>query len=59
MKQNIKDQWLTQKDVCDNTGLGTSRIYRATRDGELRVSRKTGKNLFKKEWVDSFLMENE
>ena len=55
MKQIIQDQWLTQKDVCDYTGLSSSTIYRATQRGVLKVSKKTGKNLFRKSWVDRFL----
>ena len=55
MKDNIKDQWLVLKDVCKYTGLSPSTIHRATQKGELKVSKKTGKNLFRKEWVDTFL----
>ena len=55
MKSNIQDQWLSQKDVCDYTGLSPSTIYRATLRGELKVSKKTGKNLFRRSWVDTFL----
>ena len=55
MKQNIQDQWLTLKDVCAYTGLSPSTIYRSTQSGTLKVSKKTGKNLFRKEWVDRFL----
>ena len=55
MKKNIFDQWLGIKDVCDYTGLSASTIYRAMQRGELKVSKKIGKNLFRKEWVDRFL----
>ena len=55
MKQNINDQWLALKDVCHYTGLSPSTIYRATQRGELKVSKKIRKNLFRKEWVDRFL----
>ena len=55
MKQNIQDQWLTLRDVCDYTGLSSSTLYRAMQRGELQVSKKIGKNLFRKEWVDKFL----
>lgn len=55
MKQNIQDQWLTQKDVSAYTGLSPSTIYRAIQRGELKVSKRTGKNLFRRSWVDSFL----
>ena len=55
MKQNIQDQWLSLKDVCAYTGLSPSTIYRSTQNGILQVSKKTGKNLFRKEWIDRFL----
>ena len=47
MKQNIQDQWLTLRDVCDYTGLSPSTIYRSTQSGTLKVSKKTGKNFQK------------
>ena len=55
MKQNIQDQWLSLKDVCAYTGLSPSTIRRSTQRGELKVSKKTGKNLFRREWIDRFL----
>jgi len=57
MKTNIFDKWLALKDVCEYTGLSSSTIHRAIQKGELKVSKKTGKNLFKKEWIDNFLGE--
>ena len=57
MKKNIIDQWLALKDVCEYTGLSPSTIHRATQKGALKVSRKTGKNLFRREWIDKFLGE--
>ena len=55
MKTNIFDKWLTIKDVSEYTKLSISTLHRVTQKGELKVSKKTGKNLFKKEWVDNFL----
>ena len=55
MKKNIIDQWLSIKDVCAYTGLSYSTIFRLTQRGVLKVSKKTGKNLYRKEWVDRFL----
>ena len=57
MKNNIFDKWLAIKDVCEYTGLSSSTLHRAIQKGELKVSKKTGKNLFKKEWGDNFLGE--
>jgi len=55
MKENIQNPWFTLKDVCQYTSLSPSTIHRATQKGTLKVSKTTGKNLFKKAWVDSFL----
>ncbi len=57
MKNNLFDRWLDLKDVCEYTGLSSSTLHRAIQKGELKVSKKTGKNLFKKEWIDNFLGE--
>ena len=57
LNTKTEDVWLTLKDVCDYTGLSPSTIHRATQRGELNVSKKTGKNLFRREWVDRFLSE--
>ena len=53
--KNNQDSWMSIKDVCAYTGLSSSTIYRSTKKGFLQVSKKTGKNLFRKEWVDRFL----
>ena len=50
MKNIMNDTWLGIKDVCTYTGLSASTIHRLTASGALRVSKKTGKNLFRKEW---------
>ena len=57
METNIFDKWLTIKDVSEYTKLSASTLHRAIQKGQLKVSKKTGKNLFKKEWVDNFLGE--
>ena len=51
----ITNRWFNMNDICQYTGLSKSTIHRAIYKGELKVSRSTGKNLFKKDWVDSFL----
>ena len=55
MKNIISNKWLTIKDVCEYTSLSKSTIHRSTATGGLKVSKRTGVNLFKKEWVDEFL----
>ena len=49
------DIWMTLKDVCKYSKLSASTLYRNILSRKLKVSKKTGKNLFKKEWVDNFL----
>ena len=53
----MQDDWLTVKDVCQYSKLSASTLHRATKLGTLKVSKATGKNLFKKAWVDNFLGE--
>ena len=55
LNPKTEDDWLTVKDVCRYTKLSPSTIFRATQKGVLKVSKKTGKNLYRKEWVDRFL----
>jgi len=47
--------WLSAKDVCAYTGLGYSTLNRSINKGKIRVSKITGKNLFRKKWIDNFL----
>jgi len=49
--------WMSVKDVCQYSKLSASTLHRATKRGSLKVSKATGKNLFKKAWVDNFLGE--
>jgi excisionase family DNA binding protein len=48
-------KWMNLNDVCIYTRLGKSTIHRAIQKGELRVSKATGKLLFRKAWIDKFL----
>ena len=47
--------WLDIGDTVDYTSLSESTIRRAVRKGELKVSKTTGKLLFKTDWVDRWL----
>ena len=47
--------WLDMNGVVKYTSLSKSKINRLVSQGRLRVSKSTGKNLFKKEWIDTFL----
>ena len=57
LNSDSNDNWMSVNNVCQYTGLSPSTIHRATQKGSLKVSKATGKNLFKKAWVDSFLGE--
>ena len=47
--------WMDIGDTVDYTSLSESTIRRAVRKGELKVSKATGKLLFKIEWIDRWL----
>ena len=57
-------QWWTIKDVINYTGLSVSTIHRAIDNKFIKVAKVgtgkkvCGKLLFKKEWVDNFMMRN-
>ena len=57
LNTKTEDVWLTLRDVCSYTKLSPSTIHRATQKGKLKVSKKTGKNLFRRDWIDKFLGE--
>ena len=48
-------KWLSLSEVCHQTSLSKSSIRRAISTGQLKVSRKTGKLLFKVEDVERWL----
>ena len=47
--------WMDINDVVHYASLSESTIRRAIKKGVLKVSRSTGKLLFKTEWVDKWL----
>ncbi len=49
------EKYLTIKNVADFCSLSISSIRRYVQKGELKCSRKSGKLLFKVEWVDNWL----
>lgn len=55
LKNKVSGRWLTTAEVCKHSGLSESTIHRAIHKGELKVSKKTGKNLFRISWVDRWL----
>ena len=52
---NNQETWMSIKDAVQYTKLSDSTIRRAIKKGCLKVSRKTGKNLFKQSWIDQWL----
>ena len=53
--KNNHDEWMCMKDVVKYTKLSDSTIRRAINKGCLKVSRKSGKILFKQSWIDQWL----
>ena len=51
----LLDRWFSTKEVCQYTGLSVKTVFRAIRLGSLKVSRGTGKNLFRRSWVDKWI----
>ena len=49
------EKYLTIQDVADFCSLSPITIRRYVQKGELKCSRKSGKLLFKVEWVDNWL----
>ena len=48
-------KWMNISEVSNYTSMSSSTIRRAIKKGVLKVSRSTGKLLFKTEWVDKWL----
>jgi|TARA_B100000315_G_scaffold142597_1_gene131606 excisionase family DNA binding protein len=55
VEKNIPDRWLTTKEVCQYTSLSPRTVFRAIANGHLKVSKATGKNLFRRFWVDNWI----
>ena len=47
--------WLSMRGAAKYVGVHPKTLHRAIRRGDLRVSQKLGKNLFKREWLDKWL----
>ena len=50
-----EDEWMSLIEVCDYTKLSSSTIHRYLQKGMIKASKTTGKYLFKRSWVDTFL----
>ena len=53
----VNKYWLSLKEASYISSLSRSTINRAISKGELKVSKKTGKLLFKLDWIEKFLGE--
>ena len=48
-------KWMNISEASNYTSISSPTIRRAIKKGVLKVSRSTGKLLFKTEWVDKWL----
>ena len=55
VQDKSKNRWMDINEVVFYSSLSLSTIRRAATRGSLKVSRVTGKLLFKTEWVDAWL----
>lgn len=55
IQNNLSDRWLNINEVSKYAGVSASTIMRAVAKSELKISRKTGRNLFRISWVDRWL----
>ena len=54
--ENDKQQkWMDIAEAVEYSSISKSVISRLIKQGRLKVSTATGKRLFKKEWLDTFL----
>ena len=51
----LGDRWLSTNEASQYSGLSYKTIHRAIRSGSLKVSQTTGKNLFRKSWLDRWI----
>ena len=55
IKKDKPDEWLTIRQVVNYTKLSEPTIRRYIRSGSIKVSKETGRLLFKKSYVDKWL----
>ena len=51
----ISDEWMSTKQASAYTKLSERTINRAVSNGEVEVSKKVGKILFRRVWLDAWL----
>ena len=51
----LNDEWMSTKQASAYTKLSVRTINRAVSNGEVQVSKKVGKNMFRQSWLDQWL----
>ena len=59
LSNQVKGNWLNIGGISQYTSLSIPKIRRAVTSGELKVSRRGGRLLFKESWADQWLNEEE
>jgi excisionase family DNA binding protein len=54
--KRLNKTWLSVSDVIQTTGYSRSTICRAITFGELQSVKNRGKRMFRKEWVDRWIV---
>jgi len=55
VQEKSSNVWMDISDTVNYSSVSESTIRRAVRKGELKVSKATGKLLFKIDWIDKWL----
>ena len=55
VQEKSSNVWMDISDTVNYSSVSESTIRRAVRTGELKVSKATGKLLFKIDWIDKWL----
>ena len=56
VQDKSKNRWMDIKEACKYASVSDSTLRRAVRKGTLKVSKRTGKLLFKREWLNKWLV---
>ena len=51
----LNDEWMSTKQASAYPKLSERTINRAVSNGEVQVSKKVGKNMFRQSWLDQWL----
>lgn len=53
---NNQQRWIDINEAIKYSGISKSVLSKAISAGRLKVSRATGKRMFKTEWIDCFML---